>query len=119
MEAPEQGDLVGEAVAPVEAVFANQEGGREFDPERGGGQTPVPRGGNNLLRGQRQKAQWGSEDEPGQDGADEVVAKVGQEDLAEYALGVQRAEPLQGHEDDVQNGQPGERVGQENDRVRG
>lgn len=107
VEAPEERDFVGPAVAPVEADLSDDDGGDDAEPERLGGYGRGEAGGDDVTYSEGQGGKRNADEDAGEKAGEEVVAEVGEDGLAEDGFGMEREEAFEWGEDDGEEDKPG------------
>jgi hypothetical protein len=106
VETPQQGELVGPTMAPVEAKVGHHERGEPANPDRPGCDLGPPTAGHDFerkIRGDRERDQ---QHERRKERADEIEPEVAQRRRTKRPLLVQREQHLKRNEDERQDQQP-------------
>ena len=106
MEAPEEGDLVAQAMSPIVTDFGNDQSGDGFKPEGPGCGHCKKRIRHRTVNHQGQQGHRAAKEGGREKGADEKVAQISADSLAEDFLRMGGKESLQRNEDNNQGRQP-------------
>src|ERR1700677_3703414 len=83
VKAPQEGDFMRPAVAPVESEIANDEGGQPAQPKRPGGNRSMQAPWHEMVCDIRHEGQRNREQQVGQQAADQIIADIAGETLVE------------------------------------